>query len=172
MREGAKLNYPSKFTGKIREIGLFGESMGGGTSILYAARDPGVAAVATGSAFGLTLEVVVEFIIYENPEIPEWVVPTLARFIVFWAEQLGDMDTEALRTQDVIADISPVPVLIIHGGSDDKIGPNIGRQLFEAAADPKDLLWIEEAGHVNFEDYQPELYRNTIINFFDEYLLK
>ncbi len=152
-------------------IGLFGESMGGGTSILYAAGDPGVAAVATGSAFGLTLEVVVKFIEFENPELPVWVVPTLARFIIFWAEQLGDMDTEALRTQDVIAEISPVPVLIIHGGSDDKIGPNIGRQLFEAAADPKELLWIEEAMHVDFEDHQPDLYRETLVDFFDEYLL-
>jgi fermentation-respiration switch protein FrsA (DUF1100 family) len=153
-------------------IGLFGESMGGGTSILYAAGDPGVAAVATGSAFGLTLEVVVKFIEYENPEIPVWVVPTLARFIIFWAEQIGDLDTKALETQAVIAEISPVPVLIIHGGHDDKIGPNIGRQLYEAAAEPKELLWIEEAGHVDFEEYQPDLYQDALINFFDEYLLK
>lgn len=152
-------------------IGLFGESMGGGTSLLYGAKDTGIQAIATGSAFGLTQEVVEFFIENENPEIPKWAVPVLARFIVFWAEQLGDMDTEALRTQAVIADISPVPVLLIHGGSDDKIGPNIGHQLYEAAAEPKELLFIEEAGHVDFEDHQPDLYRETLVDFFDEYLL-
>ena len=153
------------------KIGIFGESMGGGTSLLYAAKEAGVKAIATGSAFGLTQEVVKEFIKHENPKIPEWAVPVLAKFIIFWAEQLGDMDTKSLETQAVIADISPVPVLIIHGGQDDKIGGTIGRQLYEAAAEPKELLWIEEAGHVNFEKFQPELYRETLIGFFEKNLL-
>lgn len=151
-------------------IGIFGESMGGGTSLLYVAKNSGIQAIATGSAFGLTQEVVEEFIKFENPVIPDWAVPILAKFIVYWAEQLGEMDSKALETQAVIADISPVPVLIIHGGQDDKIGATIGRQLYEAAAEPKELLWIEEAGHVNFEEFQPELYKETLIAFFDNNL--
>lgn len=153
-------------------IGIFGESMGGGTSLLYGATDPGVQAIATASGFGLTQEVVETFIKWEQPDLPEGLVPLLARFILFWAERIGKMDTEVLYTQGVIADISPVPVLIIHGGSDDKIGANIGRQLYEAAAEPKELLFIEEAGHVDFEDHQPEVYREALIDFFNEYLLK
>jgi fermentation-respiration switch protein FrsA (DUF1100 family) len=151
-------------------IGIFGESMGGGTGLLYAARQPGIRTIATGSAFGLTREVVELFMSYET-DLPDLAIPFLSRFIIFWAEQIGDFDTSALDTQAVIADISPVPVLIIHGGKDDKIGPNIGRELFEAAAQPKQLLWIEDAGHVNFEEFEPELYRDTLIQFFDENLL-
>jgi hypothetical protein len=151
-------------------IGIYGESMGGGTGLLYAARQPGIRAIATGSAFGLTREVVELFMGFET-DLPQWAIPLLSRFIIFWAERIGDMDSQALDTQAVIADISPVPVLIIHGGKDDKIGPNIGRELFEAAAQPKQLLWIEDAGHVNFEEFEPELYRETLIKFFDENLL-
>ncbi len=151
-------------------IGIFGESMGGGTGLLYTATQPGIRAIATGSAFGLTREVVELFMGFET-DLPNWAIPFLARFIIFWAEQIGEMDSEALDTQAVIADISPVPVLIIHGGKDNKIGPNIGLELFEAAAEPKQLLWIEDAGHVNFEEYQPEVYRDTLIQFFDENLL-
>jgi fermentation-respiration switch protein FrsA (DUF1100 family) len=152
-------------------IGLYGESMGGGTSILYAATEPGIQALATGSAFGLTQEVVEKFIIFEHPEIPVWAVPLLARFIVFWAEQAGDFDSDALYTQGVIANVSPVPVLIIHGGQDDKIGPEIGRKLFEAAAEPKELLWLEDAGHVNFEQYYPAEYQAGLLDFFNRNLL-
>ncbi len=152
-------------------IGLFGESMGGGTSILYAAGDPGVKAVATGSGFALTQEVVETFIIFDT-DLPPALVPLLARFIVFWAEQAGDFDTKVLDTQSVIADISPVPLLIIHGGADDKIGPEVGRELYAAAAEPKKLLWFEEAGHVNFEDYYPEEYQAALLSFFGAHLLK
>lgn len=152
-------------------LGLFGESMGGGTSLLYGATDPGIRAIATASAFGLTQEVVESFIAWEQPDLPKAVIPLLAKFIVFWAERTGNMDSQTLDTQSVIADISPVPLLIIHGGMDDKIGANIGRQLYDAAAEPKELLMIDEAGHVNFEDYQPELYREALIDFFDKNLL-
>ena len=151
-------------------IGLFGESMGGGTSLLYAAGDPGVAAVATGSAFALTQEVVEKFIEFET-DLPPALIPVLAKFIVFWAEREANFSSQELDTESVIDQISPVPVLIIHGGSDDKIGPAVGRQLFEAATEPKELVWIEEAGHVNFEDFQPDVYRDSLINFFDEHLL-
>ena len=72
----------------------------------------------------------------------------------------------------MIDQISPVPVLVIHGGHDDKIGPTIGKQLYEAAAEPKDLLWIEEASHVDFEDHQPELYKETLLEFFNQHLLE
>jgi fermentation-respiration switch protein FrsA (DUF1100 family) len=152
-------------------VGLFGESMGGGTSILYAAGDPGVAAVATGSAFGLTHEVITLFIHYETG-LPIPVSSFLASFIKFWAQREGDFVAKELDTIAVIDQISPVSVLIIHGGSDDKIGPSIGKQLFEAASDPKELLWIEEAKHVDFEDHQPELYRETLIDFFSKHLLE
>ena len=153
-----------------KRIGLFGESMGGGTSILYAAGDRGVAAVATGSAFALTQEVVEKFIKFET-DIPPALIPLLAKFIVFWAERTVDFEAEALDTASVISDISPVPIMIIHGGLDDKIGPEVGRQLFAAAAEPKELVWIEEAGHVNFEDFQPDLYKESLLGFFDKYLL-
>jgi len=151
-------------------IGIYGESMGGGTAILYAAADPGIGAIATGSAFGLTQEVVESFIWFETG-LPKPIIPLLARFIVFWAELEANMDSKALHTEAVVAQISPVPIMIIHGGADDKIGPNIGRQLFEAAAEPKELVWIEEAGHVNFEEFQPEIYNEALIKFFSQHLL-
>ena len=152
-------------------IGIYGESMGGGTSILFAAGDPGIAALATGSGFALTQEVIEKFIQFELDP-PQWITPILASFIKFWAQREADFRAEDLDTEAVIAEISPVPILIIHGGEDDKIGPDSGKQLFESAAEPKELLWIPEAGHVNFEDFQPEEYKNALLGFFDQHLLE
>ncbi|MCJ7718275.1 MAG: alpha/beta hydrolase [Anaerolineales bacterium] len=151
-------------------IGLFGESMGGGTSILYTAENPSIRALATGSGFALTREVVILFLQFET-DLPPALIPLLSRFIVFWAERGADFQAESLDTEAVISQISPVPILIIHGGEDDKIGPEVGKQLFAAAAEPKELTWFEKAGHVNFEDFYPEEYNRALINFFDQHLL-
>ena len=40
-----------------------------------------------------------------------------------------------------------VPVLVIHGTRDEVIAPWHGQRLFDAASQPKQLLWIEGAGH-------------------------
>ena len=52
-------------------IGVFGESMGCVTGILYAANHPEVAAITTGNAFAFTQKVVELFIDFENPGLPE-----------------------------------------------------------------------------------------------------
>ena len=138
---------------------------------LYTANNPGITAIATGSGFALTTEVVEKFIIFDT-DLPPALVPLLARFIIFWAEQEGDFNSSYLDTQAVIADISPIPILIIHGGMDNKIGPEVGRQLFAAASEPKDLVWFDDAGHVDFEDYYPEEYQVALVEFFEKHLLK
>jgi dipeptidyl aminopeptidase/acylaminoacyl peptidase len=153
-------------------IGIFGESMGGGTGILYTANHPDIAAIATGSGFALTRKVVELFIAFENPDLPKWAVPPVASLIVFWAERTADFRTADLDTESVIGDISPRPILIIHGGADDKIGPESGRQLYAAAGEPKELLFIDAAGHVNFEEFQPQRYSQALIDFFDANLLE
>lgn len=44
--------------------------------------------------------------------------------------------------------MSPLPLLIVHGQADDKVGPHHGKALFEAAAEPK-MIWLpEDTGHV------------------------
>jgi fermentation-respiration switch protein FrsA (DUF1100 family) len=44
--------------------------------------------------------------------------------------------------------LSPLPLLIVHGQADDKIGPHHSEALFEAAAEPKMIWRPQEAGHV------------------------
>ncbi len=40
-----------------------------------------------------------------------------------------------------------LPKLFIHGGSDERVPPALGRRLYEAAAEPKELYLVPGAGH-------------------------
>jgi fermentation-respiration switch protein FrsA (DUF1100 family) len=151
-------------------IGILGESMGGGTGILYTARNPDIKALVTASAFAMTKETIETFIEFELDP-PDWVTPVLANFIVFWAEREGDFQTEDVDTEAVVGQISPRPLLIIQGGNEDKIDPASGQRLYDAANEPKELWFVPEAGHVNFEEFRPEEYERRVVAFFDRYLL-
>lgn len=151
-------------------IGFFGESMGGGAGILYAAAHEGIRAIATGSAFALTQETIETFINHELGP-PPWLTPVLARFLVFWMEREAGFRTADLDTEAAIGRISPRPVFIIHGGADDKIAADNGHRLYAAAREPKELWFVPEAGHVNVEEFRPEEYAQRLVSFFDRHLL-
>jgi dipeptidyl aminopeptidase/acylaminoacyl peptidase len=151
-------------------IAILGESMGGGTGILYTAAHENVRAMVAVSAFALTQETVETFIEYEQGT-PTWLTPVLAGFFVFWGERAADFDSEALNTDVVVGQISPRPLLIIHGGSEDKIDPENGQQLYDAAGEPKEFWFVPEAGHVNFDKVRPTEYEARVTDFLDRYLL-
>jgi fermentation-respiration switch protein FrsA (DUF1100 family) len=144
--------------------------MGGGTGILHAAENEGIRALATGSAFAFTQDTVETFVKHELGT-PDWVTPIIARVLLFWAEKEGAFKSDEIDTEKVICDISPRPVFIIHGLKDDKISPDSGQLLFDAACEPKEAWLLPEAGHVNFEEFVPEEYEQRLVSFFEQYLL-
>jgi len=62
-------------------------------------------------------------------------------------------------SEDHIADLSPVPLLMFHSPDDQTVPYYSGRRLFEAAAEPK--RWVDSKGrHIqtfNFPDMRSEL---------------
>jgi uncharacterized protein len=44
--------------------------------------------------------------------------------------------------------VSPIPLLLIHGGDDAIVPAHHSQRLFEKASDPKDLWLVPEAGHI------------------------
>jgi len=150
-------------------IGIFGESMGGGAGIIYAAAHPEICCLAAASAFALDRETITAFIKHELDP-PGWTIPFLRALLQFWVEQEAGFQSDALDTKRAVGEISPRPVLIIHGGKDAKIGPRSGEQLFAAAGKPKKFWFVPEAGHVDFEDHRPEEYRRVLVEFFTQHL--
>jgi len=152
------------------KIGLYGESMGGGTGILYTAENEGISALATGSAFAFTPDTVEVFVKHELGT-PDWLTPIIARFLLFWTQREGDFKSDDVDTEKVICNISPRPVFIIQGLQDDKISPDNGQLLYDAACEPKEIWLLPDAGHVNFEQFEPEEYEQRLVSFFEQYLL-
>lgn len=63
---------------------------------------------------------------------------------------------------DVVANISPVPLLIIQGNNDKVIPPSYGQSLFDAASEPKQILHYE-GGHI--ETFNHVANRQSLIDF-------
>jgi fermentation-respiration switch protein FrsA (DUF1100 family) len=72
--------------------------------------------------------------------------------------------------ESVIANISPVPVLIIAGEGDEMIPAANGRRLFTAAKEPKELWIIPVGGHGGTIAAAGDEYGKRVGEFFDTHL--
>jgi hypothetical protein len=57
------------------------------------------------------------------------------------------------------------PVLVIHGARDSVVNPLLGKQLYAAANDPKQFLWVEKAGHNDLPFVAGDQYAEALQKF-------
>jgi pimeloyl-ACP methyl ester carboxylesterase len=69
---------------------------------------------------------------------------------------------EAIRKVDQIGS----PLLVVHGGRDQLIDPNLGRKLFEAAAEPKMFVLVEVGSHHNTNSVGQPQYKEALAQLF------
>ena len=65
---------------------------------------------------------------------------------------------------------APRPLLMIHGGADSYIKPDMARALFDLARAPKELWLVEKAKHNQSIQVAGEEYKQRVLAFFDRYL--
>jgi len=63
-----------------------------------------------------------------------------------------------------------IPILFIHGSSDDFVPLSMMYELYENTSSPKEKLVIENAGHADCNGTNARLYYSTIENFLKKYL--
>ncbi len=152
---------------EIKKIGLIGNSMGGATGILAAARNEKIRAIAVEGVFAELKDEVGIGIEVQTP-LPAF--PFDAIFI-YIAEletgyRLGD-----IAPVEKISQISPRPILIMQGGNDQRINRESGERLFAAAGEPKHYWHEPSAAHVAIYQSTPDAYEKHVITFFSQYLL-
>jgi fermentation-respiration switch protein FrsA (DUF1100 family) len=121
-----------------RRIVLFGQSLGGALAIHYAARNKeraALRAVIADSAFADYRAIVKE---------------KLAGFFLTWPFQwlpalTVDNDYSPLAS---VRAVSPLPLVLIHGERDAVVPAHHSKRLYDAAAEPKELWLLPEAGHI------------------------
>lgn len=147
-------------------VALFGHSMGGATVLLAAVRTPGLGAVIVENAYTSIEDNIAEGVgsLTGLPPIP------FAPLVVFFGQREAGVDIKAARPVDVIGQISPCPVLIIHGELDQLIPVQNAHRLYAAAQEPKQLYLLPEVGHGGYLQVAPQEYPQHILAFLDKYL--
>lgn len=124
---------------------LYGESLGTGLAVkLAAAAEPPLAGVVLEAPYTSIAEVA---------QSHYWYVP--AKWLV------KDRWDAASRIAEIRA-----PLLILHGERDRTVPTRFGRDLYAAAVEPKDALWLANAGHNDVLDFTEA--RERVLAFLTE----
>ena len=121
---------------KTGPIIVYGQSLGGSIAVNLVARSPlrtKVSALIVDSAFSSYRRIARE---------------KLGAFWLTWPFQwpLSFLVSDQYAAEDVIAQISPIPLLLIQGDADAVVDVSHAQYLFAAAREPKEL-WIVPGGH-------------------------
>lgn len=74
------------------------------------------------------------------------------------------------RPEELVARIAPRPLLLVHGARNELHPPEESRRLFELADEPKELVWLDDAGHTEWMYDDHPTYRQlgeTLVRFLD-----
>jgi uncharacterized protein len=147
-------------------VGALGLSLGGAAAIMAAAEDPDIGAVVADSAFARLDEMVPQRLGHLG-----FAGPLLACCTQWWGERMAGFSVAAVAPAAVAAQISPRPLLLIHGEADSHTPPAQSKELYAAAHEPKQLWIVPGAEHVGCYDTAREEYERRVTQFFREALL-
>jgi dipeptidyl aminopeptidase/acylaminoacyl peptidase len=148
----------------IRKIGAIGHSAGAVSIILSAARNPQINAVVAASPFRSMEEI-------WKTNSPAFLPPFFMEFMMRMSELIKGFSRDQIRPQDVIADIAPRPLLIIHSSDDRRITVEQATNLYNAAAEPKTMWLTEGASHAQVRSVVMNERIQEIVDFFRDALL-
>jgi uncharacterized protein len=160
-----------------RGVGFFGISKGGNAGLLAASQDSSVLCCVTDGTFG-TYSVMVPYIrrwfrLY-NPYhslqdmFPDWYYGKIGRVGLRRIEQLRHCRFPDLEQH--LGQISPRPLLMIHGEADTYVKPEMARALFDCARQPSEFWLVKDAKHNHALLINGEEYRARVLRFFEQHL--
>jgi pimeloyl-ACP methyl ester carboxylesterase len=159
-----------------RGVGFFGISKGGGAGLFVAARDPYVRCCVTDGIFATYTTLIPYmrhwFRIYNNNYVrqamfPSWYYGCLGLIGLGWIE--AERHCRFPHLEPALRRLKR-PLLMIHGGADTYIKPDMARALFDMARSPKVLWLVPEAKHNQAFHLAGEEYGRRVLEFFDRHL--
>ena len=144
----------------VTTIGVAGHSVGAGTAILAASRDPEIAAVVSMSAFAHPREMMANQL--RLSRFPGRVAGTM-----LWpVEKIIGHRFDDFAPLQVITEVE-CPVLVVHGDADKVIPVKDAFRLYEQAPHGQ-ILIVPGGGHAALEPFEPHM--PEMIKFLDRYL--
>ena len=151
---------------QIQSIGIFGTSMGAATAIMAMVDDPRIAAGVFEAGWA-NLEDLYREIIEQHMGLPSAPLLSLTTWML---EQRTGMEMAKLNPKDMLADIAPRPVFIIHCSGDSLISFSHGGRNYTAAKQPKEFWKSPCQVHARAWQSDPEYIEQRVANYFTQYL--
>lgn len=147
-------------------IVVMGCSLGGSAAILAAAQEPLIDGVIAEASIARFEDYVGDYTSQRLRGRADWAGQLWGRFVVGLTRLRIGLDGYAAPA-DAIAEISPRPVLLIHGGKDDVVKRSHADLLHQKAGAQSELWMIDEAGHCNGFETAGEAYQGHVAAFMD-----
>ncbi|TMB43633.1 MAG: alpha/beta fold hydrolase [Chloroflexi bacterium] len=147
-------------------IGLLGYSMGAVVSLLGAAGEPGIQALALDSPFSDLRQLLVENV-RAAIKLPGTAFVWLAG-VMFWLRTRSRLSE--CSPKDVLSSLEPRPLFFIHGGADGITSVNHSRRLYDAYRGPREIWIVHGAPHTGGYFADRPLYVERVAGFFARHL--
>ena len=132
--------------GRTSKIGIWGQSMGAVTALLYANRDPSIAGIVLDSPFSslnkLMMELVDQFTAGSRVSVPQMATRMALSFMRSSIKSRAKFDINVLDVAKTVP-TSFCPALFAHGTDDTFILPHHSEILHDAYAGDKNLIMID-----------------------------
>jgi alpha-beta hydrolase superfamily lysophospholipase len=142
----------------VQRIAVIGHSVGAVSAILSAARNQHVGAVVAVAPFNCVDEV-------WQTNRPGLVPRFLLDWTLWMAETRRGFNRKDICPVDVVEQIAPRPLLVVHGTHDRRITEEQVRRLFAAAETPKALWLVEGASHSGIRNPALDVLAPDVIDF-------
>ena len=149
--------------GQDIELGLFGCSMGGATSLMCLKELNDLSFVVSDCAFASLKHLVSGFCVQHKS--PPWMFVPCTNLLLKMKYHFSMKDASAL---EAVKSNDKVPILIIHGTKDGFVFPKNAYDLYNAAIGPKRLEMFEDAVHCGSVVTDKEKYYKVIEEFIKE----
>ena len=148
----------------IGRVGLMGFSMGAATSIMAAAQEPRITALAADSTYANASELIAREAARKTP-IPCWLTPVFMPASKLMANGIYGIDIGSLVPEESVADLG-YPVLVIHGTEDKRIPLEQGQRVADAAKEGSSIWLVPEVDHVDAFLTYPDEYTERVDEYF------
>jgi len=155
----AAVRYLSETRG-LQKIGAIGHSAGAVSIILSAARNPRLDAIVAAAPYTTLAD------IWQHNR-PAFFPQVLYNLQLRLFELRKNFSRNQVRPLDVIAQIAPRPVMLVHGLADERITIEQADSLYQAADYPKHRIWLPTATHAQVRSPGLDSLSSQIIRFFD-----
>ena len=146
------------------KIGVWGISMGAGTSVMALVDEPAIRALVTDGTYASVPDLVAGEVA-RKMNIPDNIALVFVPGSTLLANLLYGIDISILVPDQVVGRIE-YPILLIHGTADARI-PFEHSERVHRAAHPDSILWlVSDADHAGSFDQHPQEYVEKVSSYF------